>query len=208
MVRSSNNNGKVVVDFLIVAFVLFMIIKLLNTVRRKREALLTAPPKLSDLKVLLAEIRDLFTRGFEAVCTFALAFNRFFKQDEETQKEVSFFEVTTLSRFAEVCGEYLKKGRGVNVVGRLKQDRWSDAYDKGRSRVPIITEHREFKPQLKGRDGEEATEQKARSEADGNAAGEEKAVETANRSSYLSASTMAILYLRTRRRVPRCLNIE
>ena len=30
-----------------------------------------------------------------AVCTFVLASNRFFKQDEETQKEVSFFEVTT-----------------------------------------------------------------------------------------------------------------
>ena len=49
---------------------------------------------------------------------------------------------------------------------------------------------------------------KARAEADGNAAGEEQAVATANRSSYLSASTMAILYLRTRRRAPRCLNIE
>jgi len=110
MVRSSNNNGKVVVDFLIVAFVLFMIIKLLNTVRRKRESALTAPPKLSNLKVLLAEIRDLFTRGFEAVCTFALACNRFFKQDEETQKEVSFFEVTTWSHRAEVCGESTVEG--------------------------------------------------------------------------------------------------
>ena len=108
----------------------------------------------------------------------------------------------------EVCGEYPKKGCGVKAVGRLKQDRSSDADSKGRSRVLIIAELMEFKPQLKGRDGEEATEQKARAAANGNAAGEEKAVETANRSSYLSASTMAILYLRTRRRVPRCLNIE
>jgi large conductance mechanosensitive channel len=61
MVRSSNNNGKVVVDFLIVAFVLFMIIKLMNTVRRKKE---TAPgsPMPSNQKVLLAEIRDILNR--------------------------------------------------------------------------------------------------------------------------------------------------
>ena len=65
-----------------------------------------------------------------AVCSFALASNRYFKQDEETQKEVSFFDVTTWSRLAEVCGEYLKKGRGVRVVGRLKQDRWTDADGK------------------------------------------------------------------------------
>ena len=30
--------------------------------------------------------------------------------------------MTTWRRLAEVCGEYLKKGRGVRVVGRLKQD--------------------------------------------------------------------------------------
>jgi len=53
-----------------------------------------------------------YTQKGAAVCDFVLASNRYFKQDEETQKEVSFFEVTTWSRLAEVCGEYLKKGRG------------------------------------------------------------------------------------------------
>ncbi len=57
--------------------------------------------------------------------TFALASNRYFKQDEETQKEVSFFDITTWSRLAEVCEESLYEGRGVRVVGRLKQDRWT-----------------------------------------------------------------------------------
>jgi single-strand DNA-binding protein len=88
------------------------------------------------------------------VCSFALASNRFFKQDEETQKEVSFFEVTTWSRLAEVCGEYLKKGRGVRVVGRLKQDRWNSPEGQPRSKVSIVAEHVEFKPQLKGKDGD------------------------------------------------------
>ena len=94
-----------------------------------------------------------YTQKGAAVCTFVLASNRYFKQDEETQKEVSFFEVTTWSRLAEVCGEYLKKGRGVRVVGRLKQDRWTGAEGHGRSKVSIVAEHVEFKPQLK-KDGD------------------------------------------------------
>jgi len=83
-----------------------------------------------------------------------LASNRYFKQDEETQKEVSFFEITTWSRLAEVCGEYLKKGRGVRVVGRLKQDRWTSPEGQGRSKVSIVAEHVEFKPNLRTGDGE------------------------------------------------------
>jgi single-strand DNA-binding protein len=95
------------------------------------------------------------------VCSFALASNRYFKQDEETQKEVSYFDVTTWSRLAKVCGEYLKEGRGVRVVGRLKQDRWTNPEGQARSKVEIVAEHVEFKPQMKkdgdGKDREEKT---------------------------------------------------
>jgi single-strand DNA-binding protein len=55
------------------------------------------------------------------VCKFTVACNRFWKQEEELLKEVSFFYVTTWLRLAEVCGEYLKKGQGVKVVGRLRK---------------------------------------------------------------------------------------
>ena len=72
------------------------------------------------------------------------------------QKEVSFYEVSTWTRLAEVCGEYLKKGRGVRVVGRLKQDRWTDADGKPHSRIFIAAEHVEFKPQFKKQDGDPA----------------------------------------------------
>ncbi len=54
-----------------------------------------------------------------AVCKFTVACNRFFKQDAELQKEVSYFDISCWTRLAEVCGEYLKKGRGVRIVGRL-----------------------------------------------------------------------------------------
>jgi single-strand DNA-binding protein len=41
------------------------------------------------------------------------------------------------------------KGRGVRVVGRLKQDRWNDANGKQRSKVTIVAEHVEFRPEFK-----------------------------------------------------------
>lgn len=90
-----------------------------------------------------------YTQKGTPVCKFTVATNRFFKQDEEYQREVSYFDITTWSRLAEVCGEYIAKGRGVRIVGRLKQDRWEDAEGNMRSKVQIVAEHVEFKPQPK-----------------------------------------------------------
>jgi len=100
-----------------------------------------------------------YTSKGTAVCKFAVACNRAFKQDDQLQKEVSYFDVSTWTRLAEVCGEYLKKGRGVRVVGRLKQDRWTDSDGKPHSRVGIVAEHVEFKPQIKKQEGEDKDEE-------------------------------------------------
>jgi single-strand DNA-binding protein len=45
-----------------------------------------------------------YTPKGAAVCKFTVASNRFSKQEEELQKEVSSFHVTTRTRLAEVCG--------------------------------------------------------------------------------------------------------
>jgi single-strand DNA-binding protein len=44
-----------------------------------------------------------YTQKGTAVCKFSVAYNRFFKQEEETEKEVSFFDVSCWTRLAEVC---------------------------------------------------------------------------------------------------------
>lgn len=46
-------------DFIIVAFAIFMVIKLMNKLKRKEEAVPAAPPAPSKEEVLLAEIRDI-----------------------------------------------------------------------------------------------------------------------------------------------------
>ena len=107
-----------------------------------------------------------YTPKGAAVCSFCVACNRFYKQEEELQKEVSYFDVTTWNRLAEVCNEYLAKGRGVRVVGRLKQDRWEDAEGKTRSKVHIVAEHVEFKPKFKNDSAEPVEEQEEAGESD------------------------------------------
>ncbi|MDR2185734.1 MAG: single-stranded DNA-binding protein [Treponema sp.] len=83
------------------------------------------------------------------LCTFSLASNRFFRQDSGLEKEVSIFDVETWAKLAEACYSKGHKGRGVRVVGRLKQERWNDSEGKLRSKVTIVAEHVEFRPDFK-----------------------------------------------------------
>ncbi|HDQ13871.1 MAG TPA: single-stranded DNA-binding protein [Sediminispirochaeta sp.] len=98
------------------------------------------------------------------VCQLSVASNRFYKVDDEQRKEVSFFIVETWAKLAETCREYLRKGRGVRVVGRLKQDRWTTQEGQNRERVKIVAEHVEFKPQFKKSDN--FSEQQAEEQRD------------------------------------------
>jgi single-strand DNA-binding protein len=83
------------------------------------------------------------------LCTFTLASNRFFKQDSGLEKEVGFFDVEAWGKLAEHSRSLGRKGRGVRVVGRLKQDRWTGQDGKNHSRISIVAEHIEFKPEFK-----------------------------------------------------------
>lgn len=80
------------------------------------------------------------------VCDFVIASNRSHRMNEGFEKEVSYFDIEAWSRLGSSCAQNLEKGRGVRVVGRLKQDRWLDTEGKQRSRVKIVAEHVEFKP--------------------------------------------------------------
>jgi single-strand DNA-binding protein len=81
-------------------------------------------------------------------CGMTLASNRYYKQDSGLGKEVSFFDVEAWAKLAENCYHLGHKGRGVRVVGRLKQDRWNGADGKTHSRVSIVAEHVEFRPEF------------------------------------------------------------
>ena len=81
-------------------------------------------------------------------CSFSIATNRVFTQNNETTQEVSYFDVEAWTSMATLCKENGAKGRGVRVVGRLKQDRWVGKDGKNYSKVKVVAEHIEFKPKF------------------------------------------------------------
>lgn len=87
-----------------------------------------------------------YTPQGSAVCEFALALNHSYTNKQTGQKveEVSFIDIVAWARTAEICAEYLKKGRQVFVEGRLKQDRWESPEGKKMSKVRVIAENVQF----------------------------------------------------------------
>ncbi|MGL1892195.1 MAG: single-stranded DNA-binding protein [Spirochaetaceae bacterium] len=80
------------------------------------------------------------------VCSFSIMANRSYKKEKDLIQEESYFPIEVYSNIAEACLKHLHKGRGVRVVGRLKQDRWLDENENQLSQIKIIAEHVEFKP--------------------------------------------------------------
>jgi single-strand DNA-binding protein len=62
-----------------------------------------------------------YTENAKAVCTFGLATNRNWTTDKgEKREETEFHRIVAWEKLAEVCDQYLKKGRKVYVEGRLQ----------------------------------------------------------------------------------------
>lgn len=54
--------AQTIIDFTIIAFVIFMAIRFINTLKKKEEAAPAAPPEPSKEQLLLTEIRDLLKK--------------------------------------------------------------------------------------------------------------------------------------------------
>lgn len=86
-----------------------------------------------------------YTPQGAAVCEFAIAMNRTFNSKTgEKKEEVTFIDIVAWARTAEICAEYLKKGRPVFVEGRLQQDRWEQPDGQKRSRIRVTAERVQF----------------------------------------------------------------
>jgi single-strand DNA-binding protein len=89
------------------------------------------------------------------VCTVPIAVNRFYRDaDGNDIKEVGFYEVEAWEKTGDRMEKLGTKGRGVRVVGRLRQSRWKTAEGKSASRITIVAEHVEFKPEFLKKDTE------------------------------------------------------
>jgi single-strand DNA-binding protein len=81
-----------------------------------------------------------------AVANFTIAVNRPYKDSTGDKKEeVSFIRVVVWGKMAEVCGEYLTKGRPVLVEGRLKSRSWEDqTTGQKRSALEVVANSVQF----------------------------------------------------------------
>lgn len=90
-----------------------------------------------------------YTPSGTAVSEVGLAVNRtwFDKQTNQKKEEVTFVDVTLWGRQAEVAGEYLGKGRGVLIEGRLQLDQWDDKETgQKRSKLRVVGENMTMLP--------------------------------------------------------------
>lgn len=94
-----------------------------------------------------------FLANEKAVAEFGLAINRKFKAgDGSLKEETTFVDIEVWGRTAELCSQYLTKGRGCFVEGRLKLDTWEDKKDGSkRSKLRVVADNVQFLDGGKGR---------------------------------------------------------
>ena len=71
-----------------------------------------------------------YTPSGTPVASFGLAVSRRFKQGDDLKEEVCFVDIVVFGKQAEHCGQYLSKGNGAIVEGRLQQRRWEAEDDR------------------------------------------------------------------------------
>ncbi len=68
-----------------------------------------------------------YTPSGMAVGNFTVAVNSFYtKSDGEKQQDTEWFNVVVWGKLAEVCNQYLTKGKQVFVEGQMKTRSWDD----------------------------------------------------------------------------------
>lgn len=101
-----------------------------------------------------------FLANDKCVAQFGLAINRKFKDaNGELKDDTTFVDVEAWGRTAELVGQYLVKGRGCYVDGRLKLESWEDkATGAKRSKLKIVADQVLFTDAAKNGAAEEAAE--------------------------------------------------
>lgn len=85
------------------------------------------------------------------VCSFSVAINRVFRDaNGNAQEQVSYLDCVAWGRQGETIAQYIKKGNGILVSGRLEQRSWEDKQtNQKRYRTEIVVEDFNF---IGGRD--------------------------------------------------------
>ncbi|MGC8851637.1 MAG: single-stranded DNA-binding protein [Minisyncoccia bacterium] len=87
------------------------------------------------------------TPSGQSVASFSIATNRIWVDNKgQKQQETEFHNIVVWGKMAELCNQYLSKGRMVLIEGRLKTRSWQDSNGQKRMRTEIIAENIQFGP--------------------------------------------------------------
>ena len=89
-----------------------------------------------------AELRS--TQDGTSVCSFTVAVNRKSKKKNENGSDVDYFRVTAWRKLAEVCGQYVKKGSKLAVVGPVSVSTYTTNDGQTRASLEVTADDVEF----------------------------------------------------------------
>jgi single-strand DNA-binding protein len=88
--------------------------------------------------------------GKHTVCVFGLATNRSWPiKPGETQFETTYHRIVAFDKLAEMCHQYLKKGRKVYVEGRLQSHMYTGKDGVAKTGVDVVLEELVFLDSLR-----------------------------------------------------------
>jgi single-strand DNA-binding protein len=82
------------------------------------------------------------TPSGQNVCSFGVATNRTWKNAAgEKQEAVDYHNVVVWGKLAEICAQYLNKGKKVYIEGRLQSREWEGPDGAKRNKTEIVAEN-------------------------------------------------------------------
>jgi len=90
------------------------------------------------------------TSSGRTVCSFRLATNRVWNQNNQKQEKTEFHDIVLWQRLAEIASQYLRKGSLVLIEGRLQTRSWQDSAGLKKYRTEVIAESMHLGPRNMG----------------------------------------------------------
>jgi len=87
-----------------------------------------------------------YTQGGQPVANFTVATNEKWtdKTSGQLQERTEWHRIVVWGKLAEICGEYLKKGRQAFIEGRLQTREWTDKEGKKQYSTEIVANNVQF----------------------------------------------------------------
>ncbi|UCG15502.1 MAG: single-stranded DNA-binding protein [Phycisphaerales bacterium] len=87
-----------------------------------------------------------YTPNNTAVCKFGMAISRNWtdRNSGEKREETCFVDLTAFGRPGEIINQYMSKGRGLLVEGRLQFSQWTNPEGQKRSKLEVVVENFQF----------------------------------------------------------------